>query len=415
MTGSWDNQTDSVKGTRDAGWQIALATPKAGGPYTITIKGRNTIVLDNIMIGEVWICSGQSNMEMSEGWGLPDVRSELATCATNYIHFFHIPRTSSASPQDDCRANWKPCDSNELKGFSAVGYFFAKKLNKDLNIPIGIIESAWGGTSAEVWTPSDLVNNNAELHDAAAKQTPADGWPYIPGVCYNGMIAPVINYNMAGAIWYQGEANTAAPATYSKLFTTMIGSWRKAWNKELPFYYVQIAPYNYGTKNSASLLREQQAHSMSLPNTGMVVISDIVGDSTNPDLHPKNKHEVGARLADWALAEVYHMTGISYKSPSYSNIEVRNEKIWVHFSDATTGLIVKGPRIKEIYIAGADKIFYPAEAVVEGNELIVSSRQVKKPVAVRYQFSNAGIGNVFSKDGLPLAPFRTDDWPVSME
>jgi sialate O-acetylesterase len=193
----------------------------------------------------------------------------------------------------------------------------------------------------------------------------------------------------------------------------MIGSWRKAWNKDLPFGYVQIAPFTYGKGNAGTLIREQQAKSLSLDNTGMVVISDLVEDTTN--IHPKNKHEVGARLADWALAEVYHATGISYKNPSYRSIEVRNDKVWIHFADATTGLVVRGPRIKEIVIAGDDKIFYPAEATVEGNELIVSSRQVKKPVAVRYQFSNAGIGNVFSKEGLPVAPFRSDDWAVGAE
>ncbi|HZE85577.1 MAG TPA: sialate O-acetylesterase [Puia sp.] len=414
ITTSWNNQTDSIRGSRDARWQISVATPAAGGPFTITLKAGNTILLENIMIGEVWVCSGQSNMEMSESWGLPDVRSELATCATNTIHFFRIPRTTSASPQDDCVGHWAPCDSTQLKRFSAVGYFFAKKLSRDLNVPVGIIEAAWGGTSAETWTPPDLVNNDAELKSSAAKQKPSDGWPYTPGVCYNGMIAPITSYEIAGAIWYQGEGNTAAPQTYGRLFRTMIGAWRKAWNKNLPFYYVQIAPFTYGAKgNSGTLIREQQEKSMSLDNTGMVVISDLVEDTT--DIHPKNKHEVGARLADWALGEAYHATGISYKSPSYRSIEVRNNKVWVHFADATTGLVVKGPHIREIFIAGEDKIFYPAEATVEGNELIVSSRQVKKPTAVRYQFSNAGIGNVFSKEGLPLAPFRSDDWSVSAE
>src|SRR5450631_466848 len=183
VTCSWDSWTDSAKGTRDATWQVSIPTPKAGGPYTITIKGRNTIVLENVMIGEVWVCSGQSNMEMSESWGLPDVKSELPACYTNNIHFFHIPRTTSAAPQDDCRANWTICDSNQLKGFSAVGYFFAKKLGKDLNTPVGIIESAWGGTCAEVWTPPELVNDNAALREAATQQKPADGWPFTPGNC----------------------------------------------------------------------------------------------------------------------------------------------------------------------------------------------------------------------------------------
>jgi sialate O-acetylesterase len=221
------------------------------------------------------------------------------------------------------------------------------------------------------------------------------------------MIAPVIRYNIAGAIWYQGEGNVVAPETYGRLFTTMIRSWRKAWEKDLPFYYVQIAPFTYG-KGGGYILREQQAASMKLENTGMVVISDLVDDTTN--IHPKNKHDVGLRLANWALAETYHKSGIAYKNPAYTTMETKGNKIWVSFENAEQGLVVKGKGIKEIFIAGADKVFYPAEAKVEGSRLVVSSKSVRQPVAVRYQFSNAGIGNVFSKEGLPMAPFRTDDW-----
>jgi sialate O-acetylesterase len=224
------------------------------------------------------------------------------------------------------------------------------------------------------------------------------------------MIAPVTSYSVAGVIWYQGESNTAAPQNYAQLFTTMIGSWRKAWNKSFPFYYVQIAPFTYGTKNSGNLVREQQARSMSLENTGMVVISDIAGDTT--DIHPKNKHDVGLRLANWALAETYHKNGIAYKNPMYKDMEVKGNKIVVNIINAPDGLEAKGTTVHELSVAGADKVFYPAEARVEGSRLIVSSKQVKQPVAVRYQFSNAGVGNIFSKSGFPLAPFRTDDWEV---
>ena len=410
ITTSWNHRTDTVKVTRDAGWELEVATPAAGGPYTITFKGRNTLVLENVMIGEVWICSGQSNMEMSESWGLPDVRSELPGCATNNLHFFHIPKATSEKPQDDCKATWISCDSTQLKSFSAVGYFFAKKLSKELGVPVGIIESAWGGTPAEVWTPAELVNKDEVLKKGAAMQVPYDDWPYKPGYCYNGMIAPVIRYNITGAIWYQGEANVGFPRIYGQLFTTMIGAWRKAWGKELPFYYVQIAPFTYSEKNGATLLREQQARSSSLANTGMVVVSDLVDDTTN--IHPKNKHDVGLRLAGWALAETYHKTGLVYKSPTYKSMEVKGDKLYVRVEDAGQGLVVKGKEIKALYIAGEDKMFYPAGGRVEGGQLVVSSGQVKKPVAVRYQFSNAGVGNVFSKEGLPLAPFRTDDWDV---
>jgi sialate O-acetylesterase len=409
---SWNNRTDSTRGTRDANWQINIPTPAAGGPYTITIKGFNTLVLENVMIGEVWICSGQSNMEMCETWGLPDVKAELPICATNNIHFFHVPRTTSSYPQEDCKAQWVSCDSNELKNFSAVGYFFGKALNGRLNVHIGLIESSWGGTPAEVWTPAAQINEDASLKAASTTLKPSGGWPFMSGYCFNGMIAPLTNYAIAGAIWYQGEGNTNAPATYGKLLQTMIGSWRQAWNKPLPFYYVQIAPFTYGAKNVAGVLREQQATVMSLDKTGMVVISDITGDTTN--IHPKDKHDVGLRLANWALSETYHLAGVVYKSPMYKSMEVHGDKIVVSLENAPSGLVLKDKEPRELFIAGEDKVFYPAQAKIEGSRLIVSAAQVKKPVAVRYQFDNAGVGNIFGREGLPVAPFRTDDWPVDL-
>jgi sialate O-acetylesterase len=415
ITASWNNNGDSVRGTRDSAkgtrdghWQLSLATPAAGGPYTIQIKGQNTIVLNNILIGEVWVCSGQSNMEMCETWGLPDVKAELPSCYNNQIRFFHVPRTTSTSPQDDCPGAWKVCDSNQLKTFSAAGYFFAKKLNKELNVPVGLVEAAWGGTPAEVWTPASLVTGDSALNAADAKQQPSDGWPFLPGYCYNAMIAPLTSFKIAGALWYQGESNTYAPGTYGKLLTTMIGSWRKAWGTAFPFYYVQIAPYAYGVKDEGTLLREQEADCQSVPNTGMVVISDLVDDTTN--IHPKNKHDVGLRLANWALAETYHLPGIYYKNPRFQAMETKGDKLILTFSDAPDGLVVKGGEIRTLYIAGEDKVFYPAENRIQGSRLTVLARAVKAPVAVRYQFSDAGIGNLFSKEGLPVQPFRTDTW-----
>ena len=414
VTPSWASEVDSVKGTRDGNWQLPLSTPAAGGPYTIQIwtgsAGRpgNTIVLKNVLIGEVWVLSGQSNMEMCETWGLPDVREELPTCYNSQIHFFHVPRTTSLNPQDDVNAKWTECDSNTLKSFSAVGYFFAKRLNKELHVPVGLIEAAWGGTPAEVWTPADLVSGDSTLKAEAAKQLPHEGWPYLPGYCYNGMIAPLTSFSIAGVLWYQGEANVDAPDCYARLLETMIGSWRKVWNNNFPFYYVQIAPFTYGGKNQAALLREQEAAVQTFGNTGMVVISDLVSDTTN--IHPKDKHDVGIRLVNWALAATYHQPGIVYKNPWYLGMEPKGDRIIISLADVPTGLVVKGGDIRTLYIAGDDKVWYPAEGKIEGSRLIVSSREVKKPVAVRYQFSDAGIGNLFSKEGLPVAPFRTDNW-----
>jgi sialate O-acetylesterase len=410
ITTSWSNKTDSVKATRDANWQLVVQTPAAGGPYTITFKGNNTVTLENVLIGEVWICSGQSNMEMNEQWGLPDVRAELPTCANKNIRFFYIPKTTAATPQDDTKAAWTLCDSNTLKAFSAVGYFFGKKLNAEMNVPIGLINANWGGTPAEVWTPANLVNNDPELKASAAKQQPYDWWPLTPGATFNGMLAPITNFSIAGAIWYQGEGNTAAPNTYSKLLTTMIDSWRKAWNKNIPFYYVQIAPFTYSNNYIGSIIREQQTKSMEHDNVGMVVTTDLVDDTA--DIHPKNKHDVGYRLANWALAETYHKTGIVYKSPLYRGIEIQKDKATLFFDNAPNGLRALDKNIRSLYIAGADKIFYPATAKIENDKLIVSAKQVPQPVAVRFCFTNAGIGNLFNKEGLPVAPFRTDSWEL---
>ncbi|MEO6719265.1 MAG: sialate O-acetylesterase [Ferruginibacter sp.] len=410
VTTSWNNKIDSTVATRDANWMLTIQTPAAGGPYTITLKGGNTITLDNVLIGEVWVCSGQSNMEMSYGWGLPDIKAEFPTCANSNIRFFTIPKATSKYPQDDCGGEWVTCDSNTLKRFSAVGYFFGKKLNGSLNVPIGLINSSWGGTPAEVWAQEDAINNDPELKTAATKLIPNNNWPYVAGVTYNAMIAPITNYSIAGATWYQGEGNTANPDTYSKLLTTMLGTWRKAWSKELPFYYVQIAPFTYGQKYISSIVREQQTKAMAYPNVGMAVVTDLV-DNVH-DIHPKNKHDVGYRLAGWALAETYHQNGIVYKSPQYKNMEIKKDKAIITFDNAPNGLIAKDKNVTELLIAGADKIFYPADAKIDHNKLIVSSKQVTQPVAVRFAFSNAAIGNLFSKEGLPVNPFRTDDWEL---
>jgi len=410
IAASWNDKVDSVTGTRDGRWQLTVQTPAAGGPYSIAFHGWNTVVLDNILIGEVWVCSGQSNMEMSESWGLPDAKAELPSCANPNIRFFHIPRTTSTHPQDDCQGKWAACDSNQLKTFSAVAYFFGKKLNKDLNVPIGLIETCWSGTPAEVWTPTAMIDDDPALKAANDRIPHSNGWPYLPGYCYNAMIAPIVPFHIAGAIWYQGEGNTANCDMYSKILTTMIAAWRSAWNEPLPFYYVQIAPFTYGPGNAGTIIREQQAKTTRLENTGMIVVSDLVSDTT--DIHPKNKHDVGARLATLALAETYHKTGLTYKYPTYQNMEIKGDKITLSFDNAPTGLIIKDVEPSALVIAGEDHVFYPAKAKLEGNKLTVSAAAVKKPVAVRYQYSNAGVGNIAGKEGLPMAPFRTDNWPL---
>lgn len=406
----WDTTSYVTKGSAEATWKISLRTPKAGGPYTISVKGNNLISLEDVLIGEVWLCSGQSNMEMNVGWGLP-YQKEVAEASNPQIRFFHIPRTTAGYPQEDVKARWVVCSPEEMKKFSAVGYFFGKAVNEKLKAPVGLINASWGGTPAEAWTPDSIVKEEPALRAAAARLTPSSGWPIRPGATFNAMIYPLQNFPIAGSLWYQGESNTGTASTYSPLLTSMIQAWRKGWNREFPFYLVQIAPFaDYGNQNVAALLQEQQTKIARYSNTGMVVIHDLV-DNVH-DIHPKMKKEVGQRLADLALTKTYGLSGLPWKYPAYESMKPESDKIRVLFSGAEAGLITKGGEPTEFFIAGEDKIFVPAKAKISGNSVVVWSRDVKHPVAVRFGFSNAAMPNLFSREGLPVNTFRTDDWEV---
>jgi sialate O-acetylesterase len=411
---SWNYRADSTITGNGAKWKLKIKTPSAGGPYTITINSRNNpVVLQNIMIGEVWVCSGQSNMEWSYNNGEKDTPAELPVCATNSIHFFQVPKATAGSPQEDIKGQWVACDSNSLKSFSAVGYFFGKRLLQQLNVPVGLINTSWGGTPAEVWTPEPVVTADPVLNTAAEKQTPTPWWPEQPGLTYNAMIAPFTDFNIAGAIWYQGESNTRTNDTYNKLLSAMINAWRGAWKKDFPFYYVQIAPYKYGENNVGALLQEAQTKTMVHPNTGMVVITDLVDSVTN--IHPSHKREVGNRLANWALTETYKRSKIAYKHPEYKSAKVSKDGsgLTISFNNMGNGLQIKDKVITGFYISGASENWQPAEARLEkGNRITVWNKDIKQPLNIRYGFSNTMVGSVFSSDGLPLIPFRTDNWPV---
>ena len=346
---------------------------------------------------------------MNISWGMK-YDEEVKNAANNQIRFFHIPKTTSIFPLEDVRAEWVICTAEAMKNFSTAAYFFGKKINEQLNVPVGLISACWGGTPAEVWTPEDVILNDKILKEAAAKLQTFDWWPSTPGYAYNAMIAPLTKFKIAGIIWYQGESNTGTAATYLQLFTTMISSWRKKWDNDFPFYFVQIAPYSYGNNNICALLREAQTKTTALEKTGMVVTSDLV-DNIN-DIHPKLKKEVGERLANYALADNYGKTNIAFKSPVYKTMQVEKNKIRVSFSDADKGLMLKGTAATDFFIAGADKNFLPAMVKLDGNTVVVFNKNIKEPVAVRFGFSNTAMPNLFSADGLPVNLFRTDDWEV---
>lgn len=411
VVGSWaphDTVTTVVR--PDGNWNVALKTAEAGGPYSLSISGDGNCELKDVMLGEVWLCSGQSNMEWTPMSNIDNRDAEIA--AANYpdIRFFHIAKRGAATPQNDCDATWAVCTPETMKNTSAIAYFFGRNLQKELDVPVGLIVSAWGGTPAEVWTPRELVMENKEIREAIPDKT-YPWWPVEPGVLYNQMIHPVVPYSLAGVLWYQGESNRDHASSYGVLLKTMIESWRKDFGKELPFYQVQIAPHTYNANdNGPALVREHQEWiSRTVPATGMVVVSDCVADIK--DIHPTDKQSVGLRLANMALGKTYGRLASGYESPVFKSLTVNKNKAIVSFLYADNGLMCKDKQITGFRIAGADGVFHPAKAQIKDQTVILTSPKVKNPVTVHYCFDDATIGNLFNKEGLPVAPFRSDrEW-----
>ncbi len=406
---SWNSKdTVKVKADNSAFWKTSIRTVAAGGPYSIQILGSSKVELKNVMLGEVWLCSGQSNMEWSVNHGIKNGEEEAANATNPNIRIFHVQKIGAEYPQQTCNATWTVSSPETMRATSSVGYFFARQLQQKLNVPVGIIVSAWGGTPAEVWIEKSRIENNPELNKGKMPEK-YDWWPNDPGLLYNSMIAPVVPYGIAGAIWYQGESNRSNHQIYGLLMKTLIENWRNDFKKDFPFYQVQIAPFNYGANGKSEHVREQQELvTKTVPNTGMIVVSDLVDDIKN--IHPKNKQEVGKRLANYALAETYHQQVGAYKSPFYQSMQVEKGKLRLTFSNVPTGLKCTGKAPAQFLIAGDDRNFVPATAKIEGATVVLSSKQVKTPVAVRFCFDDTSMPDVFSTEGLPLAPFRTDKW-----
>ncbi len=409
VSGSWNNEKVTVEAYQGI-WSLKLPTPKAGGPYVLTIEGHEKIILNNILIGEVWLCSGQSNMEWTPLLGLDNADQEIANASYPNIRFFSVPKHTSKYPQDDSFGAWKESTPETMKTFSSVGYFFGRKLHKDLNVPVGLINSSWGGTNVEVWIPKEAIAHHTGLLQSMDRIKEQPWWPHDEALAYNAMIHPLVNFNIAGTIWYQGESNRMNAGFYHEAFSTMIASWRKKWQKEFPFYFVEIAPFNYNSKTNieAALVREAQLKTMqTITNSGMVVTNDI-GNLKN--IHPTNKQEVGRRLALWALSKTYGVKDLAFSGPIYKSMEIKKNKVTVSFDFAENGLHVKGKELKEFFIAGEDKQFHPAKAKIKGNKIELTSKQVKHPVAVRFAFTETALPNLYNSDGLPAAAFRTDRW-----
>ncbi len=403
ITPSWNNQEYKIKASNLAKWEIKIPTPKEGGPYTISIKGYNEVVLKNILIGEVWICSGQSNMEMNASWGIESGDEAVKNASNPNIRFFTVPKLTASTPQNNLSGNWTECKPETMKYFSAVGYFFAKRLQEDLkNVPIGLISSNWGGTPAEIWTPEEVIQNNPVLLETSKTRREESYGPNQPGRAFNAMIYPLTQFKIAGVIWYQGESNVGSEV-YDQTFSALINSWRKLWNYDFPFYYVQIAPYNYGENHfSGTIVRDAQRKVLEeVSNVGMVVTSDI---SPIDDIHPKNKKSVGFRLANLALADTYKVNADLVNGPLFKNLKIEKSKVIVSF-DFADGLNFKDKKSNQFEMAGTDEIFYPANAVIKNKTVILKSEKVKNPVKVRFAWKNNDQSTLFNKANLPASSF----------
>ena len=595
VRGSWSRLFDGEKKTvadADGKWQVMLKTSGAGGPYTVTITGNNEIVLKDILVGEVWVCSGQSNMEWPMG-RVDNAEAEIAVADYPKIRLFTVAKNINPTPVEDCTGSWAACTPESVQLFSAVGYYFGKKLQEELKVPVGLINTSWGGTVAESWTKREVIEEFGEfddklkaIDDELEKGIPTDAefaqqikewqegadaldvgvgeswhgevfddsawgdmetpkswdseelkgfdgivwnrktieipaawngkelvvelgwiddeditwfngkeigrtanwkavrkyavpadlvkegkniiavktidngggggfhsapdamkiypkgkkdkaislagtWKYkvsvnikklppkplktplhvnMPTMLYNGMISPLVPYGIKGAIWYQGESNIGRDEQYSRLFPAMIQNWRDDWGRgDFPFYYVQIAPFVYGNLDApaSAFLREAQMQTLAYKNVGMAVTMDIANVY---NIHPRNKLDVGNRLALWALAKDYGRTELAYSGPIYKSKLVEGGKIRLKFDYVNGGLVAKDGELTHFAIAGYDEKFVPAKAVIDGDTIVVSSEDVPVPVAVRYGFTNSAEPNLFNKAGLPASSFRTDSW-----
>ena len=434
-------------------WKVELPAVKASAEgATMTIKGSNTIVINDILVGEVWICSGQSNMNFSLD-RTETAREEIPKADFPNIRLLHITSKPSGWPVHDIKDTWKYCKPDTVGGFSAVGYFFGKYLNQELSVPVGLIEAVWGGTRIEVWTPrvgftqvpalkdivtlidqsevhfrQDMLETIAEIEDWIAETKKAidtdkplpdlpqwpthelysEGHPTQPTCLYNSRILPIVPFSLRGAIWYQGESNMGEGMLYYEKMKALIGGWRTVFKQDdLSFYYVQLAPFKRAGDFIMPEMWEAQTAALQIPYTGMAVTNDITANVS--DIHPINKRDVGKRLALWALAKNYGQSEIVYSGPLYKSVEIRAGKIEISFDHVGSGLKTRDGNPPDLFeIAGSDKVFYAASAKIVGDKVLVWSEKVGEPTAVRFAWSEIAEPNLMNKDGLPASSFRID-------
>ncbi len=414
---SWDKSTHTATARKDGRFDVKVPTPGAGGPYNISFRDGDDVILSNVMIGEVWICSGQSNMEMlMKGYKAQPVEGaveELLCCKDDGLRLFYGKRIASLEPQQDLGGSWQEAHTASVREFSATAYFFGKALRKTLGVPVGLICTAFGGSACEAWMKADWLKAFPKVQQTITEEDVKKLQQRCPTALYNGQLSPLVGYGIRGAIWYQGEDNVPRYDFYAPLLSRMIQGWRAEWKQgDFPFYYCQIAPFDYSVTdwalyNSALLREQQQQVETMVPNCRMAVLLDT---GIKDVIHPRKKRQAGERLAILALANTYDVKGLP-DFAKYKEVEFRNDtavvafdrsKEWVYFENGATS--------QNFEVAGSDKVFHPASKVwVNRNRVYVVCNEVKQPAAVRYAWRDWVVGDLMH-DGLPVSSFRTDNW-----
>ncbi|GAA4496836.1 sialate O-acetylesterase [Hymenobacter ginsengisoli] len=419
---SWAKQKYTAKADAAGKWKLKVSTPAASyTPYTLSVSGDGpAIQLKNVLIGEVWLCCGQSNMEMPlKGFkGQPVLGSNEAILHSknDQLRLYTVPRSSVTEPQENSKASpWRLAEPEAVSNFSATAYYFGRLLQEQLHVPVGLLHCSYSGSFIEAWMDAE------NLRQFAGVKIPAKGDTIklvsrTATTLYNGMLHPIEGYGIKGAIWYQGESNYDRPDEYAQLFTAMVKQWRTQWGMgDFPFYYAQIAPFDYtrtsknkgGKYNSAFIRDTQRKLQDQVPNTAMAVLLDI-GEETS--IHPMRKEPGGTRLALLALAQTYGRKGFGALSPTYEAMTLKDKTIQLRFKNSPNGMTTFGQELTGFEIAGADQKWYPAKASINGSSITVSADAVAAPVAVRYAFQDFTRATLFSNEGLPVSSFRTDDW-----
>lgn len=421
---SWNGKIYNVTTDNNGNWKIKIKTPSAGGPYTITFNDGQDLKLADILIGEVWLASGQSNMEMPlRGWKtelISNSEEAIRTSENSKIRFFKVENVSWKKPLDDCGGYWQNATPQTSPLFSAVDYFYARELYKKLNVPVGIIQSDWGGTIIQAWMGKEVLSTfpDAKIPEEEDEKNVNQN---IHSGLYNGMIHPLLGYGIKGAIWYQGESNRTQPDLYLEMFPAMVKHWREKWGiGDFPFYYAQLAPFlSKDALSSESIIKMnllvarmrevQQLSEKKIKNSGMAVLLDVGAENT---IHPPDKKTVAERLLYHALAKTYGQKDIAYSGPVYTGKQIKGNTIILSFKYTYGGLLLKTEQPENFEIAGADKKFYPSKVRIEGDKIILTSDKVQKPVEARYAFKAWVKGNLYNKKELPASSFRTDNWEI---